>query len=330
MRPLPRAGGALQRELFGNPSEPAQSPDPRHAPASSRDRRASRGEPAPVPGSASVSPRALLQAPEAAPASTIFRHPQASREIRLGTQHVAYALTRATRRSVGLQIGSDGLSVRAPRWVSIADIEAVLLAKAGWVVRKLEEQQQRASGRAAARIEWRDGVELPYLGGVLTLRLAGARATGPRLVEEPGAAAAVHAPGSSRPGNPTLWLALPADAAPERIAAGVRSWLRTAARGIFEARLACYAPRIGVKPNRLTLSSARARWGSASASGAIRLNWRLVHFGIDTIDYVVAHELAHLREMNHGPRFWALVATVIPDVAQARRALKADVLPAFE
>ncbi len=70
--------------------------------------------------------------------------------------------------------------------------------------------------------------------------------------------------------------------------------------------------------------------GSASANGSIRLNWRLIHFALHTIDYVVAHKLAHLREMNHSPRFWDMVRSVLPDFEKARGCLKDDVIPAFD
>jgi predicted metal-dependent hydrolase len=74
---------------------------------------------------------------------------------------------------------------------------------------------------------------------------------------------------------------------------------------------------------RLKLSSAQTRWGSASADGTIRLNWRLVHFGLSVVDYVVVHELAHLREMNHSPAFWDVVRSVLPDVEERRAQLRA-------
>ena len=74
-------------------------------------------------------------------------------------------------------------------------------------------------------------------------------------------------------------------------------------------------------PPPLSLSSARTRWGCCSASG-IRLNWRLIHLPLDLVDYVVAHELAHLREMNHSARFWAEVARLCPDWRERRAALK--------
>jgi hypothetical protein len=73
---------------------------------------------------------------------------------------------------------------------------------------------------------------------------------------------------------------------------------------------------------RLSLSSAATRWGSANANGSVRLHWRLIEHSLATIDYVVVHELAHLREMNHGPRFWRLVESVLPDYREARLRLR--------
>ena len=83
----------------------------------------------------------------------------------------------------------------------------------------------------------------------------------------------------------------------------MQSWLQRQARRVFEERCAHFAAAArGARTRRIALSSAQTRWGSASADGSIRLNWRLIHFALPTIDYVVAHELAHLREMDHSPR----------------------------
>ena len=78
---------------------------------------------------------------------------------------------------------------------------------------------------------------------------------------------------------------------------------------------------------KLTLSSAGTRWGSASSSGSIRLNWRLVHLRLSIIDYVVVHELSHLRVMDHSPRFWDTVASIVPDYAALRGQLKDEPIP---
>ena len=122
-------------------------------------------------------------------------------------------------------------------------------------------------------------------------------------------------------------MGLPHTALPEQIRDAVQSWLQRQARRIFQERVEHFAERLGVRCTRLALSSAQTRWGSASADGSVRLNWRLVHFALPTIDYVVTHELAHLREMNHSPRFWDVVRSVLPDYERMRGQLKDDVLP---
>ena len=134
------------------------------------------------------------------------------------------------------------------------------------------------------------------------------------------------------PGVPrlTLHVGLPQHASPEQIRDAVQSWLQRQAKRIFEERCHHFARQLGVRWTRLSLSSATTRWGSASADGAIRLHWRLIHFALPTIDYVVAHELAHLRVMDHSPRFWDVVRSVIPDVERLRDGLRDEALPAFD
>ncbi|MBS0444731.1 MAG: M48 family metallopeptidase [Proteobacteria bacterium] len=276
-----------------------------------------------------MSPRAVPTAPPAAskpPAPpplvpAIFRHPQASREMRLDGHVVAYAFRRARRRSIGFVVGTDGLAVSAPRWVSIGDVESALADKAGWILRKLGEQQERARRLAAAKVDWRDGTSIPFLGEPVI------------IVLDPRAAGAVlNSDASALPGVPrlTLHVGLPHTAEPVQIRDAVQSWLQRQARRVFDERCRIYAERIGVRFRRLGLSSAQTRWGSASADGTIRLHWRLVHFALPTIDYVVAHELAHLREMNHSPRFWDVVRSVLPDYETARSTLRDEVVPVFD
>jgi predicted metal-dependent hydrolase len=125
----------------------------------------------------------------------------------------------------------------------------------------------------------------------------------------------------------TLHVALPHTAKADQIRDAVQAWLMRQAKRIFTERLDHFAPRLGVRWAKLSLSSAGTRWGSASSSGSIRLNWRLIHFSLPVIDYVVAHELSHLRVMDHSPRFWETVAMLIPDYAERRERLKDDAIP---
>jgi predicted metal-dependent hydrolase len=259
-----------------------------------------------VPGAAATPGEALGPPP---------RHPRAQREIVFGEHRVAYELRRSRRRSIGFVVGSDGLSVSAPRWVAVHDVEAALREKSAWILRKLHEQRERSRRLAQARVDWRDGAVLPFLGSPVTVVLD---------------AAVVGVVLDATVAAPRLRLALPPTAASAQIRDAVQSWLQRQARRIFEERIALFAPRLGVRVARLSLSSATTRWGSASATGAIRLNWRLVHFGLPVIDYVVTHELAHLREMNHSPAFWDVVRSVLPDYEAARSTLRHELAPVLD
>ncbi len=347
MRPAPRATPAeaapLQLSLFGEPA--ADDPTPPHAhtpvtraPAPSvlpgRGMGASLAGPSAAPAPTALPPGAVpgagAQAPVAAPAPeptpeppqpSAFRHPRAQRELLLEGQRVAYAFRRARRRSIGFVIGEEGLTVSAPRWVGYSEVEAALREKARWILRKLHEREERTRRLSQSRVTWRDGAAVPFLGETVIV-VVDPRTTG----------AVLNTAAEALPGVPrlTLHVGLPHSAEPEQLREAVQAWLQRQARRIFEERCALYAQRLGVRMRRLSLSSAATRWGSASADGSIRLNWRLVHFGLSVIDYVVAHELAHLREMNHSDAFWEVVRSVLPDYEQARGRLRHEVLPPLE
>lgn len=277
--------------------------------------------PAAQPPAAPLSPAPLPAAPAEAAPPARFHHPRAQRQILLGEHRVAYEFRRARRRSIGFVVSVEGLSVSAPRWVSVGEVELALQAKAGWILRKLHEQHQRAQRVQATRVQWRDGTSVPFLGEPVIVVLD-PRVTG----------AVLQADAQALPGVASMMLrvGLPQAATQEQIREAVQSWLQRQARRVFEERCAHFAPRLGVQVRRLSLSSASTRWGSASADGSVRLNWRLVHFALPVIDYVVTHELAHLREMNHSAAFWEVVRSVLPDFEQHRGRLRSELLPSFD
>ncbi len=230
------------------------------------------------------------------------------RAIDLGSISVDYSLERSSRRSIGLRIGAAGLEVRAPRWVGMAVLEEALRNKGAWIVRKLAQRaQQDCAGAhsAGAAFLWGPGASIAWLGRSLVL--------------DPQEHAANVVPEVI--GDRLVWRCDPRAEA-SLIERHVQVWLRGAALREFAPRVTRFEGILGVRASQVLLSNARTRWGSASRDGTIRLNWRLVRAHPDLIDYVVAHELAHLREMNHGPAFWALVAAVIPDVALRRKGLR--------
>jgi hypothetical protein len=254
-------------------------------------------------------------------APATFRHPRMQREAWLGGHVVGYALRRARRRTIGFSVDAEGLTVSAPRWVPMGEIESALREKTRWILAKLREQDERARRLETRRVDWRDGTTLPYLGEPMIVVLDPG-VVGSRLVNGE----------DTLPGVPRLALhvGLPQHAAREQIRDAVQAWLQRQARRVFDERCRHFAARLGVRVTRLALSSATTRWGSASADGAIRLHWRLVHFALPTIDYVVAHELAHLRVMDHSPRFWDVVRSVMPDFERARGTLSDEALPVYD
>ncbi|MGJ7537844.1 MULTISPECIES: M48 family metallopeptidase [unclassified Variovorax] len=295
------------------------------APAPTRPRRVKKpklGAPPAVP----LAPPAPvdLNAPPAVPlADTLtlanFAHPQATREVVLGSARVAYEFKRGKRKTIGFLVGAEGLSVRAPRWVALRDVDAAIHEKSDWILRKLTETQQRHARVEATRIEWKDGAGFPFLGEPVVMRLdpkhgfASVGGTLDDAVEE---------------GGPrVLRLAVAQNAESSQIRDAAQAWLMRQARKLFIERLDHFAPLLGVQWQKLSLSNASTRWGSASADGSIRLNWRLIHFRLPVIDYVVAHELAHLRVMDHSHRFWETVESVVPDYDLLRRQLKDEAVP---
>jgi predicted metal-dependent hydrolase len=248
-----------------------------------------------------------------------FIHPQATRELVLGSARVAYEFKRGKRKTIGFLVGAEGLSVRAPRWVALRDVDAAVREKADWILRKLQETQQRHARVEATRIEWKDGAEFPFMSEPVVIRLDpkhGFASVGGTLDE-------AEAAGGPR----ILRLAVAQNAEPSQIRDAAQAWLMRQARKLFIERLDHFAPLLGVRWQKLSLSNAATRWGSASADGSLRLNWRLIHFRLPVIDYVVAHELAHLRVMDHSHRFWETVESVVPDYDVLRQQLKDEAVP---
>jgi predicted metal-dependent hydrolase len=238
------------------------------------------------------------------------------RRIQLGEHALDFVLLRSRRRSIGFLISDEGLRVTAPNWVTLGDIDKAIRDKQRWILSKLVERRERSARRLKPQMQWRDGATLPYLGQDITLRIRAQQTSGITYDE------------SSR----ELIVNLPGDAGEQQLKDRVQGWLQARAKELFGVRLPVYAAKLGVSYRSYALSSATTQWGSCTADGRIRLNWRLMHFALPLIDYVIAHELSHLREMNHSPRFWATVQSIFPEFESAKRALREsapETLPTF-
>ncbi|MBI4756340.1 MAG: M48 family metallopeptidase [Betaproteobacteria bacterium] len=218
--------------------------------------------------------------------------------IVLEGRSVDYRLRFSARRTVGMRVDGQGLWVGAPRRMGLAQVEAALARHGAWVLRKLDEWALRPATPVPTAIA--DGMSLPLLGQPWRLSLA---------------------PGANRVHFEAPGILLRPRAGSDA-AALLRRGLRREAMALLSARVAHHAAAMGCSPASLRLSQARTRWGSCNARGAIRLNWRLIHLPLALVDYVVIHELAHLVELNHSPRFWAVVAQACPPWRERRAELK--------
>lgn len=240
----------------------------------------------------------LLLDVDVAPTSPRAPVDSRSRHVRLDHGLLPYRLRRARRRSIGFQIDDQGLTVSAPRWVPLREIEAAIVEKRRWIVARQREWNEWRTRRRLPVVRFVEGGVLPYLGGQVTMRLGGS--------------------GGIQRRDADLWLALPPEATELQVRDAAQAWLQAEARQVFAERIMRFADRISDRYAGWTLSSARTQWGSCTHDGRIRLSWRLIHFALPVIDYVVAHELAHLHELNHGPRFWNVVAQLLPGFEPAR------------
>lgn len=225
--------------------------------------------------------------------------PEPARRIVIAGQPVAYQLRHSQRHTIGLSIDHRGLRVGAPQRARLGDIENLIQQHGQWVLDKLAAWNEREPPQLAL-IE--HGTVISVLGEALTVSISASHSKS--HWQRSGALLALHV-------------------GPRQTASALlETALREEARQLFSARLALFAPCISRPTPPLALSSARTRWGSCSAAGNIRLNWRLILMPLAVVDYVVAHELAHLLEMNHSPRFWAVVESICPNWQALRKELR--------
>lgn len=233
------------------------------------------------------------------------------RTVTAASQRIGYVLQRSRRRSIGFMVDDTGLRVTAPTWVTFSQVDAAVVARSGWIMDKLRLRQQRLQHQLVADTLWKHQGRIPYMGTHITLELHASRKT------------AIFSGVCDAPQEgDTLTLTLPSDATHQRIQDSVHAWLQQQAKWWFNQRLDHFLAISGQSLQGWRLSSATTRWGSCSSARRIMLNWRLIHFRHDIIDYVIAHEIAHLREMNHSKPFWQELERLMPDFATAKAELR--------
>lgn len=217
-----------------------------------------------------------------------------------------YTLVRSRRKTIGMELKNGVFTVRSPLRTPLKEIERVLLSKASWISKALEHSQVQNEDRSRRKERALSGGKIPYLGSEISFRCDSSAKT-------------THLRGSE------LIIALAEDAAEEAILEKIRDWYKKEARRVLPAMVAKKAASVSLVGRPLTdvrISSAKTRWGSCTSKGSINLNWKLLMFAPETADYVISHELAHLKEMNHSRAFWAVVESYCPKWKEAEAALK--------
>jgi predicted metal-dependent hydrolase len=213
--------------------------------------------------------------------------------IQVQGREIPYHLSRSRRRTLGLSVTESGVRVNAPKWVTQAEIDRFLQERIDWLLKNLQKIEQIRREQP----ELRDGENVFFLGVPLRIRVA------PCLF-----------PDIRRHGR-MLWASVPHE---NDVPELVRAWLKVRAERMLRKRLMHYARKQGGRIPAFALSDARSQWGICHPDGRIRLNWRLVQAPLSIIDYVAAHEVAHLLHLDHSRQFWRQVEALYPEAKTAR------------
>lgn len=212
---------------------------------------------------------------------------------------LVYEVIRSRRRTMAIQITSDAkVQVRAPLFVPDEVIEAFVHAKQGWILSHLEQQEARRKEKEQYQVAV--GSRVLLLGNWVP------------IIERPGCEAELGRHG----------FFVPEGLSSEQLKKVLIQLYRGAAQTILEKKTAYQAEIMGVKPAGVRITGAKTRWGSCSAQGRICYSWKLVMAPEKAVDYVVVHELAHLKELNHSQRFWRIVKQYMSDWKSCRAMLR--------
>lgn len=214
---------------------------------------------------------------------------------------ISYLLERRPRRSVGLKITADGLIVHAPKRIFEFQLNQILLEKSNWILNKLQARE----ANQVEKVQWVGGEHLLYLGNDIQLRVMQSSSNKALVFDQNTLIMA-----SPQPNNHAL------------ISRKVIQWYKKQAQLDFGRRLEILAAKLGVVTPPLTLSNAKSRWGSCNSRGDVRLSWRLLQAPPHIINYVICHELAHLKQMNHSAKFYAVLERLFPNYKATEKELK--------
>jgi predicted metal-dependent hydrolase len=226
-----------------------------------------------------------------------------------GSRAIPYQISRSGRaRRLRITVGPNGVRVSAPPWASALEIRAFVDLNRRWIADKVASiERVLAAHPGPGRLE--DGARVPYQGRLVPLSITKARVQRPQVAWREGFVVSVPR-------------GLDDDQEEALVEQALGRWLRRQAGIEAMALVERHGPRHGLIPNAVWIKNHKQLWGSCTAKGVVNLNWRLIFAPPPVLEYVVVHELCHLRVRNHQKEFWRLVAEILPSYGLQRRWLK--------
>jgi predicted metal-dependent hydrolase len=227
-------------------------------------------------------------------------------ETRITPFPFEFTILRSRRRSISIEVQSARVVIRAPMRVAESALYEFLHEKNLWVQEKIREQQQALA--AIPQHTYMAGSRMPYLGGEITLVLGSGSAARVVLHDQQ-----LHVLLSRRRRM----------SAPEQTRRLVQAWYQQQALVLLTDKTTRLATTMGLQHTGVSTRATRTKWGHCTSRGAIQYNWQIILAPEPIVDYLVAHEVSHLRHHNHSRAFWQLVESVCPDYVHCRAWLKA-------
>lgn len=216
--------------------------------------------------------------------------------IKHGTETIEINIIRSKRKTASLRIKQDGtVEVRGPRLMSDAFVRDFVRAKSDWIIQKRKEVIEHQKKKRTH--DFKSGDVFQYLGEEYVLTLVAAGRKRVELLRE----------------EPNKMMVHTTSFEPKAVEKQIKEWYKNQVTTYIEERVAYYSQMIPGKVASITMENRKTRWGSCNSRGELTLNWRLIMAPPEIIDYVVVHEMCHLKHMDHSKEFWRAVGSVLPD-----------------
>jgi len=223
----------------------------------------------------------------------------------VGELKIPYELITSKRKSIGIKVSNEkGVEVRTPKNISKKLLEDVLTSRAPWIQKKIKDVKAKANLKPAHT--FKSGEYIPLLGQKYRLHVD-------KVIEKNEECVKMD--------ESKIYVSVRQEDAPY-IKENLIKWYKLIAEQILTKKTIYYSNEMDVSFEKVRINSPSRRWGSCGSNGNINYNWRIILAPVQIIDYLVVHELAHRKEMNHSGKFYAIVSAVLPDYATSQKWLK--------